>query len=446
MTKPDYFSIKLIFIITVGLIIHFNGFSYSQTPGTLYGSTGNVGATLITIDPVTGTGTSIGSLGTFGPVTEIEFREDGVLFGSTGQLTSNIIKIDPLNGVESLIGMHQFGATNGLEFDSNNNLLGSYFNPNISVDLVLIDQSTGQFITTFGVIGSMTITALTFHPNGTLYGVGHNGGGTPSQLYTIDPAAGVPTLIGPIGFNNVGALEFGPDGVLYGGVGIFGGSSAGYLITIDPNTGVGTSVGPTGFSGISGLSFVPEILPVELTSFSANVSNEGDVFLKWSTATEVNNQMFEIERRSQEGQYVRVGFVNGHGTTSETQEYSYINKSVEMGTYFYRLKQIDFNGTYEYSDEIEVEVNGTLTFALEQNFPNPFNPTTTIQFESKQSGRTVLKIYDVLSKEVDRLIDEKLSAGSYKVTFEAKSLPSGMYFYTLESSGMIQVKKMILIK
>jgi len=358
MTKPDYFSKKLTFFITLWLIFLLNEISYSQTPGTLYGSTGNVGATLIIIDPATGTGTSVGSLGTFGPVTEIEFRDDGILFGSTGQLTSNIITIDPLTGTETLIGMHQFGATNGLEFDSDNNLLGSYFHPNISVDLVQIDQTTGQFITTLGVIGSMTITGLTFHPDGTLYGVGHNGGGTPSQLYTIDPATGVPTLVGPIGFDNVGALEFGPDSLLYGGVGIFGGSSAGDLIIIDPNTGAGTSVGPTGFSGISGLSFVPEITAVEQSNYNIILED----------------------------------------------------------------------------------------FVLEQNYPNPFNPTTTIRFELKQSGQAVLKIFDILSKEIDRLIDEVLSPGSYKVTFEANALPSGIYFYSLESGGLIQVKKMILMK
>ena len=358
MYKLHYYLIRIALIVTVGFTSHFNNFSYSQTPGTLYGSTGNVGETLVTIDPITGTATAIGSLGAFGPVTEIEFRDDGVLFGSTGQLTSNIITINPLTATETLIGTHQFGATNGLEFDSTSNLLGSYFNPNISVDLVIIDQSTGQFIETLGVIGSMTITGLTFHPDGTLYAVGHNGGGTPSRLYTIDPATGMPTLIGPIGFNTIGALEFGLNGVLYAGVGIFGGSSAGDLITIDPNTGVGTSVGPTGFAGISGLSFIPEITAVE--------PGENNLILN--------------------------------------------------------------------------------DFVLEQNYPNPFNPVTTIRFELKRSGKTVLKIYDILSKELDRLIDEELSAGSHKVTFDANSLPSGIYFYSLESSGSIQVRKMILMK
>jgi len=344
--------------VIVGFTFCFTDFSYSQTPGTLYGSTGNVGATLVTIDPVTGAGTAIGPHGNFGPVTEIEFRDDGILFGSTGQVTGNIITIDPLTGKESLVGMHQIGATNGLEFDSSNNLLGSFFNPNVSTDLVIIDQSTGQFITNLGVIGTMTITGLTFHPNGTLYGVGHNGGGTPSELYTIDPATGVPTLIGSIGFNNVGALEFGPNGVLYGGIGVTGGSSAGDLITIDPNTGVGSSVGPTGFPGISGLSFVPEITPVELSD-----------------------------------------------------NYIIVND-----------------------------------FVLEQNYPNPFNPTTTIRFELKQLGQTVLKIYDLLSREIVRLVDEELPTGSYKVTFDANSLPSGIYFYRLESSGLNEVRKMILLR
>ena len=94
--------------VIVGFTFCFTDFSYSQTPGTLYGSTGNVGATLVTIDPVTGAGTASGPHGAFGPVTEIEFRDDGILFGSTGQNTSNIITIDPLTGS---ICQDRFGRT-----------------------------------------------------------------------------------------------------------------------------------------------------------------------------------------------------------------------------------------------------------------------------------------------------------------------------------------------
>jgi len=187
-------------------------------------------------------------------------------------------------------------------------------------------------------------------------------------------------------------------------------------------------------------------VPVELTSFAANVNNEGDVILNWTTASELNNQMFEIERRSEEGQYLMIGYVNGHGTTTEAQEYSYVDNTVEPGTYFYRLKQIDFLGTYEYSDEVEVEVNGPLTFNLEQNYPNPFNPSTNIKYNIPESGIVKLAVYNTLGEEVAVLVDGMVQAGFYEVTFDASSLPSGAYFYRLQTDNLNQVKKMLLMK
>ncbi len=187
------------------------------------------------------------------------------------------------------------------------------------------------------------------------------------------------------------------------------------------------------------------IIPVELTSFTADVIDDA-VVLNWTTATEINNQMFEIERRSEEGQFFTIGYVEGYGTTTEPQEYSYMDNSVGTGIYYYRLKQIDYDGSFEYSDVVEVEVTAPIEFALHQNYPNPFNPSTTIRFELNQSGQTLLKIYDILSREIVRLVDEVLPAGSYKVTFDTNSLPSGIYFYRLESSGLNEVRKMILLR
>jgi hypothetical protein len=187
-------------------------------------------------------------------------------------------------------------------------------------------------------------------------------------------------------------------------------------------------------------------VPVELTSFAANVNDNGDVILNWTTASELNNQMFEIERRSEEGQYLMIGYVNGHGTTTETQEYSYVDNTVETGTYFYRLKQIDFLGTYEYSDAIEVEVNGPLAFNLEQNYPNPFNPSTNIKYNIPESGIVKLAIYNTLGEEVAVLVDGMVEAGFHEITFDASSLPSGAYFYRLQSDNLNQVKKMLLMK
>ena len=254
-------KILLFFIISLAIVI---ATANAQLPGTLYGTTGNVGGTLITIDPATGVGTLVATIGTLGPVTEIEFRSDGILFGSTGFGTSHIITIDPLTGNETLIGTHSSGSVNGLEFDASGNLFGSYYDGNNPTSLVMVNQSTGQ-LTIIGSTGVDAITGLAFHTNGTLYAVGHGFFDITSNLYTVNTSTGMLTLIGPIGFDAVGAIEFGPNGVLYGGVGS-GVDSAGYLITIDPATGAGTPLGPTGSPGVSGLSFVPSSTSIETES------------------------------------------------------------------------------------------------------------------------------------------------------------------------------------
>jgi hypothetical protein len=190
----------------------------------------------------------------------------------------------------------------------------------------------------------------------------------------------------------------------------------------------------------------PFIVPVEMTSFTANVSNEGYVILNWSTATETNNQMFEIERKVETGEYFTVGFVNGAGTTTEPQNYSYIDQTVENGDYFYRLKQVDFNGTYEYSDEVEIDVIGPLSFVLEQNYPNPFNPSTNIKYSVPETGNVKLSVYNTVGEEVALLVDGFSESGFFEVSFNASNLPSGVYMYKLQSANSVQTKKMMLLK
>jgi uncharacterized delta-60 repeat protein len=195
-------------------------------------------------------------------------------------------------------------------------------------------------------------------------------------------------------------------------------------------------------------------IPVELTSFTANIANDADIILNWSTAIEMNNHQFEVERRTENSEYYTIGYVEGSGTTSEPKEYSFIDDKVEVGKYFYRLKQTDFDGSYKYSDEIEIEVPGTITFSLEQNYPNPFNPTTTIKYSVpsgiangvKQSQIVTLIIYDILGNEVITLVNEAMTAGNYAVEFSAEGLTSGIYFYTLKSGNLTQTKKLILLK
>jgi hypothetical protein len=221
--------------------------------------------------------------------------------------------------------------------------------------------------------------------------------------------------------------------------------SMGESLTLDYAFVAGTSLADLQATADDAILYGVNV-PVELTSFTANVNAEGNVLLNWTTATELNNQMFEIERRSAEGQFTTIGYIEGYGTTTEPQKYSYTDNTVGTGTYFYRLKQIDFGGQYEYSDEIEVEVNGPLTFALEQNYPNPFNPSTNIKYSVPENGFVKLSVYNLVGEEVSVLVNQTVDAGFYEVTFNAANLPSGTYFYRLQTGDFIDTKKMILMK
>jgi hypothetical protein len=192
------------------------------------------------------------------------------------------------------------------------------------------------------------------------------------------------------------------------------------------------------------------VIPVELISFTANIDN-GNVILNWKTASEVNNRGFEIQKRIESDGYTSIGFVEGYGTTTETRNYSFTDLNVNAGNYFYRLKQMDYDGTIAYSEEINVLVNTPVNFALNQNFPNPFNPTTTIDFSLASDSKVTLKIFDVLGQEVRTLINGNLAAQSHSIEFNASSLNSGVYFYTIEAKGtdgsnFTSTKKMILTK
>ncbi|MCH7774854.1 MAG: T9SS type A sorting domain-containing protein, partial [Bacteroidetes bacterium] len=192
----------------------------------------------------------------------------------------------------------------------------------------------------------------------------------------------------------------------------------------------------------------PNTIPVELTSFTAQ-ANDGVVYLNWTTATEQNNQGFEVQR-STNNQFTTIGFVSGSGTTTEIHNYSFTDSDVHTGTYYYRLKQVDYNGIYDYSDVVQVDV-APVNFALEQNYPNPFNPSTKITFSLAVDSKVSLKVFDVLGQEVTKLITTNMTAGVHEVIFNASSLNSGVYFYQLEATAsdgtnFTSVKKMILTK
>jgi hypothetical protein len=186
------------------------------------------------------------------------------------------------------------------------------------------------------------------------------------------------------------------------------------------------------------------VIPVELASFSASI-DKNNVILDWSTASEVNNQGFEIQRRSN-NEFERIGFVEGNGTTSEVQNYTFRDKNLLPGVYSYRLKQVDFDGTIEYSDAVEVDVTQPQEYFVSQNYPNPFNPTTTIKYAVIEKGLVSLKVYDVLGNEITSLVDTYQPAGQYDITFDAGNLSSGVYYYQFKAGDFTSTKKLILMK
>lgn len=200
-------------------------------------------------------------------------------------------------------------------------------------------------------------------------------------------------------------------------------------------------------------------VPVELLTFTA-VNSASGVKLNWQTATEVNNFGFEVERKSISANnsnaetWTKLGFVPGSGNSSSPKLYSFTDKTAKEGKHLYRLKQIDADGKFQFSNTIEVDVkNIPLVFALEQNYPNPFNPSTKISWQSPVGSYQTLKVYDLLGNEVATLVNEYRDAGRYEIIFDASQLASGVYFYKLEAhpaqagtSSFVQTKKFLLIK
>lgn len=205
-------------------------------------------------------------------------------------------------------------------------------------------------------------------------------------------------------------------------------------------------------------------MPVELINFNASSSGQ-NVILNWSTATEINNYRFYIQRKgnssnqkksqekSEDFEWAEIGFVDGSGNSNSTKNYTFSDKIILPGEYFYRLKQVDFNGSFEFSDEIRIIINTPDEFTLYQNYPNPFNPSTTINFNIPEESFVTLTIFNLLGEKILTLINEQKDAGFYSINFNASNLPdrrqsleSGLYFYQLLAGDYSYTKKMLLIK
>lgn len=195
-------------------------------------------------------------------------------------------------------------------------------------------------------------------------------------------------------------------------------------------------------------------MPVELSSFTANI-NERNVNLNWTTATEINNSGFEIQRSDVKGEtsdgWTKVTFVNGNGTKNTPTNYSFEDKKLNTGKYNYRLKQIDYNGNFEYFNlKSEVEIGTPKKFEISQNYPNPFNPSTKIDVDLPFDSKVMLKVYDISGREIKTLINETKQAGYYTVEFNNYNIASGVYFYRINAEGngqnFVMTKKMLMIK
>ncbi len=247
----------------------------------------------------------------------------------------------------------------------------------------------------------------------------------------------------------------------------------GFSVSIDgANTIIGAYNKNNSAITKAGASYIfnnSSLLPVELISFSANVVNES-VMLNWQTATEINNYGFEIQRQNVENWHAHsttidwqtIGFVEGHGNSNSPKEYLFIDTDIsvagqnpQMGAYCgnYRLKQIDIDGKFEYSEIVTVETRHASSlpteFALYQNYPNPFNPTTKIKYSIPSLAhreRVLLKIYDILGNEIATLVNEEKPPGVHEVEFDGSKYSSGIYFYRLQSGSFTATKKLILVK
>ena len=231
-----------------------------------------------------------------------------------------------------------------------------------------------------------------------------------------------------------------------GDVQLTGTPLGGYTTDIDGNT-------RNGSAPYMGADEASVALPVELAGFTASSSGK-TVELAWKTASEVNNYGFDVERKAMSNEqstmnsWKKITFVEGHGTTNAPQNYSFTDNSISSGKYSYRLKQIDRDGKFSFSKEVEAVIGlNPADYSLGQNYPNPFNPSSTIRFALKNAGHATLKVYNTTGQEVKTLFDDVAEADrSYSVLFDGTGLASGTYFYILQTPTSREVKKMLMLK
>jgi hypothetical protein len=361
--------------------------------------------------------------------------------------------IDPntgyVNEVGAIQGLGSGVSINGIAYDQVNNsyyICGGVSGQSNNLYKLDINTLAATLVLNFPSPGGIMI-AIAIDSSGVGYGYNIED----DYAYTFDPVAGTSLPLGPIGFDAAYGQDMDIEQVS-GTILLVAFNFTTFTDQIrimDPVTGATTLIMDLGYLQVAAIAFnnYYNFVPVEMTSFTANV-NRGNVVLKWSTATETNNKGFEVQRSRNE--WEDIGYVAGYGTTTEPRSYSFRDDNISSGLYSYRLKQIDFDGSFKYSKEVEVQVNAPAKFALDQNYPNPFNPTTQIEYSIPEDGNVSLKVFNSLGQEVADLVNGMVKVGTHRVSFNAEStgveLSSGVYYYRLELNGNVLVKKMLLMK
>lgn len=379
----------------------------------------------------------------------VTWNSDDLLFyaivTTSGPTARHLVTVDPLSGVCTDIGVMNANysslthASPGVLYAMGGSGSGAGF----AQCLFSVNMTTA--VTTFlggpyPVGGFGEVIAYNYDDD-LIY---HWSGDGPSNMETISPVTFLATPVA-----QSGAIHSEISGAVYVGGGVFKatdlvfqGATAGFSIT---SAGVVTLVGPVPYR-VRGLGYIDPLLPVELSSFVSSISGN-EVTLNWSTASETNNSGFDIERTSANGSWSKVGNVTGNGTSSTGHNYSFADRNLNSGIYNYRLKQIDFNGNFEYFNlSNEVIIGIPVQYELSQNYPNPFNPSTKIDYQLPNDGGVDISIYDNSGKEVMIIVNEFKTAGYYSVNLNASSLSSGVYFYKITSGDFSAVKKMMLLK
>jgi len=405
---------------------------------------GTVSSSTVTLSGYTVTG-----------VNAVTWNSDDLLFYAIIKVNPNpsrrLVKINPATGVCTDIGPLA-GNFSSLTYNSTSGILytiggagsGSYSERIYSLNL---SNAQETFLGGPYSVGADGEVIAFNYDDGFIY---HWSGNVTANMEKINPSTFVAT---PVTQSGVSHREIW--GAVYIGGNTFTATDINFNAYNISSSGVVSSqfVG-IGSDAIRGLGYVDALLPVELSSFTSVVYGR-NAELNWSTVTETNNSGFEIERSSVNNQYLndwkKIGYVTGNGTTGIVSDYSFTDRGINTGKYNYRLKQIDFNGNFEYHNLTgEVVIGIPADFSISQNYPNPFNPSTKINYDLPVDGKVSIKLFDISGKELATLVNELKTAGYYTVSYNASGLPSGTYFYRInsESNGnnYIATKKMVLLK